>query len=69
MYNKTITPVYTSISVEILFEVKQFKEHQSEQVSIDELEFLDVYDINRYKKPEIIRQIKRFLQTHSFKKL
>lgn len=49
-YIKTITPVYSEIPEQIKFEKKEFREHKTEQISLEELEFLDVYDINRFKK-------------------
>ena len=49
-YTKIITPVYSEIPEQTKFEKQEFREHTTERVTIEELELLDVYDINRYKK-------------------
>ena len=42
-------------------------EEKEDRLSVDELEYLDIIDVNRYKQEELILKIKNFRRLYTIK--
>ena len=57
-----MTPFYSSLPANIIYQVYNFNVYEKEEtLSLDELEKLNVLDVNRYKKENLLQMIGNFL--------
>ncbi len=66
-YEKNITPLYTQMPESIDFKKVVYEVLAKEDtLPVDELEYLDILDINRYKKEELMLKIGDFKEEHPY---